>query len=69
MRTTKYTNRFKRDYKREKAGRHGKKLDADLLAIVNLLTTDTSLPRRNFDHPYRVSGPTTGIATSSPTWC
>ena len=28
MREIKYTTRFKRDYKREKAGKHGKKLDA-----------------------------------------
>jgi mRNA-degrading endonuclease YafQ of YafQ-DinJ toxin-antitoxin module len=27
MREIKYTNRFKRDYKREKSGQHGKKLD------------------------------------------
>jgi mRNA interferase YafQ len=51
MRTISYTNRFKRDYKREKAGRHGKTLDADLMQVVNLLAADTPLPRRNFDHP------------------
>jgi len=51
MRTIKYTTRFKRDYKREKSGRHGRKLDADLTAILNLLVSDTPLPRRNFDHP------------------
>jgi mRNA interferase YafQ len=51
MRTIRYTNRFKRDYKREKAGRHGKTLDAELTAIVRLLASDTPLPRRNFDHP------------------
>jgi mRNA interferase YafQ len=51
MRTISYTNRFKRDYKREKAGRHGKTLDADLMQVVNLLANDTPLPRKNFDHP------------------
>ena len=51
MRTIRYTNRFKRDYKREKTGRHGKKLDADLMAVMKLLVADTPLPRRNFDHP------------------
>jgi mRNA interferase YafQ len=51
MRTIRYTNRFKRDYKREKAGRHGKTLDTDLTAIVQLLAEDITLPRRNFDHP------------------
>jgi len=51
MRTISYTNRFKRDYKREKAGRHSKTLDADLMQVVNWLAADTPLPRRNFDHP------------------
>ncbi len=43
MRTIKYTNRFKRDYKREKAGRYGKKLDAILMETVNMLAADQSL--------------------------
>ena len=51
MRTVRYTNRFKRDYKREKSGRHSKTLDRDLTDIVRLLAADTALPRRNFDHP------------------
>ena len=51
MRTISHTNRFKRDYKREKTGRHSKTLDADLMQVVNLLAADTPLPRRNFDHP------------------
>jgi mRNA interferase YafQ len=51
MRTIRYTNRFKRDYKREKSGRHGKTLDADLMDVVRQLAADTTLPRRNFDHP------------------
>jgi mRNA interferase YafQ len=50
MREIRYTKRFKHDYKREKSGRHGKKLDAVLMAIVNLLVVDAPLPRRNFDH-------------------
>jgi mRNA interferase YafQ len=45
MREIRDTNRFKRDYKREKSGRHGKNLDAALLAA------DTELPFHNFDHP------------------
>jgi mRNA interferase YafQ len=40
MRTVKHTNRFRRDYQREKSGRHGKRLDAELLAIVTLLVKD-----------------------------
>jgi mRNA interferase YafQ len=51
MRTIRYTNRFKRDYRREKSGRHSKTLDSTLMGVVNLLVTDTPLPRQNFDHP------------------
>ena len=51
MRTIKYTGRFQRDYKREKAGQHGKTLEAVLMAVVDLLATDATLPHRNFDHP------------------
>ena len=50
MRTIRYTGCFKRDYKREKSGRHGKKLDAFLMEIVNLLATDTPLAHRHYDH-------------------
>ncbi|HKO08935.1 MAG TPA: type II toxin-antitoxin system YafQ family toxin [Alphaproteobacteria bacterium] len=52
MRTIKYTSRFKRDYKREKSGRHGKGLDADLMAAVTMLAKDGPLPRRYFDHSF-----------------
>jgi DNA-damage-inducible protein J len=51
MREIRYTARFKRDYRREKSSRHGKKLDALVMEVVNLLASDTALPRRNFDHP------------------
>lgn len=51
MREIRLTNRFKRDYKREKSGRHDKILDAALMAAVNLLAADLPLPHRNFDHP------------------
>ncbi|MBV9399210.1 MAG: type II toxin-antitoxin system YafQ family toxin [Bryobacterales bacterium] len=51
MREIKYTARFKRDYRREKSGQHGKKLDLLLMEVVNLLANDAPLPRRNFDHP------------------
>jgi mRNA interferase YafQ len=50
MRNVKHTGRFRRDYQREKSGRHGKRLDADLLATVTLLAKDEPLPRRYFDH-------------------
>jgi mRNA interferase YafQ len=39
MREIKYTNRFQRDYKRERSGRYGKKLDALLMDVVNLLVS------------------------------
>ncbi len=50
MRTIKYTSRFKRDYRREKSGIHGKKLDALLAAILNLLIEDKGLPPNAVDH-------------------
>jgi mRNA interferase YafQ len=51
MRIVRYTSRFRRDYKREKSGRHAKRLDAALLEAVTLLANDEPLPRRYFDHP------------------
>lgn len=51
MREIRYTRRFRRDYKREKSGRHAKNLDAAIMKIVNLLAADMPLPHRNFDHP------------------
>jgi mRNA interferase YafQ len=50
MRTIRYTSRFKRDYKREKSGRHRKVLDLALLEVVNLLAADALLPRQYCDH-------------------
>ena len=50
MRTVKYTGRFKRDYRREKAGVLGKRLDSLLMEVVDLLAADTPLPRRHVDH-------------------
>jgi len=51
MRIVKYTSRFKRDYRREKSGQHGRKLDNLLMGVVDMLAADKPLPRRNFDHP------------------
>lgn len=34
MRSVKHTSRFRRDYKRERSGRQGKQLDAELLEAV-----------------------------------
>ncbi len=51
MRNVRYSGRFKRDYRREKSGRHGKRLDVSLLEAVTTLANDDPLPRRCFDHP------------------
>jgi hypothetical protein len=40
MREIKYSDRFKRGYKRKKSGRHGKKLDTLPMDAVNALATD-----------------------------
>ncbi len=50
MRTIERTGAFKRDYKREQAGRH-RRLDERLTAIVRLLAEDQPLPAANRDHP------------------
>ena len=50
MRTVRYTARFRRDYRREKAGQYGSSLDDELLKAVRLLADDAALPRRYFDH-------------------
>ena len=50
MRTIRFLNQFKRDYKRELKGRFGKTLDADFEAVLTLLLADTALPPRLKDH-------------------
>ena len=50
MRETKYTARFNRDYRREKSGVLGKKLDTLLMDAVNRLAADLPLPERLRDH-------------------
>jgi mRNA interferase YafQ len=40
MQAIRVTGRFKRDYKREKSGRHSKTIDADLMDGVKLLAAD-----------------------------
>lgn len=51
MRTISRTRRFKKDYKRVAKSQHAATLDADLLAVISLLATDSSLPERLHDHP------------------
>jgi mRNA interferase YafQ len=50
MRTISYSNRFKRDYRREKSGVLGKKLDELLKDVLQLLADDQPLPVRHNDH-------------------
>jgi len=50
MREIEFTTRFKRDYKREKAGVLGKKLDALLQDVLDRLVADEALPTRCRDH-------------------
>ncbi len=45
MRTIEWTNRFKRDYKRESGGRHRTYLDAILAPMVEALAKDWPLAR------------------------
>jgi mRNA interferase YafQ len=66
MRIVKYTSRFRRDYKREQSGRHGKRLDAALLETVTMLAKDEPLPRRYFDHPLSTRIPPSQFIRRSP---
>jgi len=50
MRTIRRSGRFKRDYKREKAGQRGRTLEIQLSEIIRLLAADIPLPHHNFDH-------------------
>jgi mRNA interferase YafQ len=50
MRAIKYTARFRRDYRREKSGILGRKLDKLLMEAVNILAADRPLPERLRDH-------------------
>ena len=50
MRTPDYTGQFKRDYRREKNGRHRATLDADLHTVLSALLTDQPLKPRHCDH-------------------
>ena len=52
MLTLQITGQFKRDYKREKAGRHAD-LDAVFRAVSELLANGKPLPTANKDHPLK----------------
>ena len=50
MRTIEWTNRFKRDFKRELKGRHGGLIDGLLSEILPVLQVDMPLADRHRDH-------------------
>ncbi|KMJ43697.1 addiction module antitoxin [Xenorhabdus khoisanae] len=50
MRTTDYTSQFRRDYKREKKGRHREILDDALTTVIELLSSDSLLEPKYCDH-------------------
>lgn len=50
MRRIERTGAFRRDFKREKRGRHRSELEAMLSFAVSLLAEDKLLPERNRDH-------------------
>lgn len=51
MRTIERTTAFKKDFRREKKGKHKKNLEALLANVVGLLVDDQPLPVANRDHP------------------
>jgi mRNA interferase YafQ len=50
MRTIRWANRFKKDFKRELSGRHAKSLEPELATVLRLLANDVSLPARYRDN-------------------
>ena len=50
MREIERSNQFKRDYKRELKGQRGKRLAADLVALLGKLANDEPLDARYRDH-------------------
>jgi mRNA interferase YafQ len=50
MRTIKPVRSYKRDYKRERSGRFGPKLEDMLRPVIEMLATDETLPQRFCDH-------------------
>jgi mRNA interferase YafQ len=51
MRRIERTNAFRRDFKREKRGRHRRELEAVLTLVVCMLAEDKPLAEGNRDHP------------------
>jgi len=51
MRSIERTTQFRRDYRREAKGRHGRDLDRNFSDLIALLADDAPLPERCHDHP------------------
>jgi mRNA interferase YafQ len=65
MREIERTTRFRRDYKREIRGRHGARLEASLLAVLDVLVSDEPLAER---YRCRAIGRAFEIVTSGRIW-
>jgi mRNA interferase YafQ len=50
VRSLRPSTALRRDYRREKGGKHGKRLDDLLRAVLDRLVADTPLPPANRDH-------------------
>ncbi len=51
MRRISHGRAFRRDYRREKRGQYGRRLDEELEAALQLLANDLPIPSRYRDHP------------------
>jgi mRNA interferase YafQ len=51
MRAIERTTQFRRDFKREKKGRHRPTLEADLTSVLRALVGDAPLAEKYRDHP------------------
>ena len=69
MRTIKRTARFKKDYKREAKGQHGKTLDADLMPPFHFWPRMNLYRKNSVIILWRANGKIIAIATSGPIWC
>jgi mRNA interferase YafQ len=50
MRTIELATAFRRDFKRESKGRHGRRLDIELIPVLEALAADAALDVRLKDH-------------------
>lgn len=49
-RSVRWTRQFKRDYRRERKGRHRDTVQRDLASVIRALATDQALKARHLDH-------------------